>query len=279
MDANIKDVLWRIRLFGRRVRALAVTHWRYGVLGAATLLVAIVALAIFSIWSTPESVLFPVKTRVIEPAVGLFHFTSSGRAAYNTTLLERRFSELQDLRFDSATTSPETLDAVSSLIARESEHALASLDTASLSYEVSLDRRLELLSIVDAHDTLAGAEPEFDPIKDAASAAREATLRSLRSTAEQFASSTPDAAMDYLARELGALPEAVAGLADGSDAERRALSRLEEAQDAIASGDLGDAIVSVLRVRQEIVVDSLLWESQRGPQGDVPDAGPIPEGN
>lgn len=252
----------------------------YVLLAALALIVLLVVFLVVSLQALPGESLYSVKTRVIEPTSRVFRVTPRMQAAHSIGLLERRLRELESMSTDQATTTPEALERFASLVHAEVRRADDSLASArSLAGGSALDLHLHILSAADAHQTLARSAEEFASVEEEIESARGDAYRAFETKARDFASTTPEDASSYLSEQLTTLEGEMGTVAHGSSAENRAMDRLEDAQDAIMTGNIGDAIIFILRARQAIAVDRYLFDSERGPQrGDAPIPAPNTEG-
>lgn len=262
-----------------RERSLAFMrmYWRHILIAFVVILVLLLGVSLVSYRALPGESLYGFKTRIVEPTAHVVRFTPRMQASHSIDVLERRLKELEALQNDSATSTPETLGNFAWLVQREVDRANSAL-LRSGSPEKALDLHLKILSTADAHQTIVRSSEEFWSVEETIEDARGNAYRGLETTARNFASTSAEAAGSYLGDQLRVLEAELGSVASGSDAETRATARLSDAQDAIAQGDLGDAIVFVLRARQAIAVDQYLFDSERGPQRGVTPETPTTEG-
>lgn len=247
-------------------------------IGVALLLIGGSGLIAFlSSRTLPGDAFYTTKTEFMEPMIGATKFSSSQKAHYNVSLLERRLHELQLLRTDTATTTPEALSAVASLVQDEVKNTEESLSVMRRDTpERTLDILLDMLTVTDAHSTLSRTVPEFEPLEETLEDARGRAFDLLKETTHAFASSSPTSAASRLGDEIRTLETELPDVADGSQAKVRALQHLDNARDTIAAGDIGDALFFIFRARQAIAVDGYLFDSERGLTDDEPAPPQVP---
>ncbi len=254
------------------------TYGLYVLMGIGVLVVLLLVFAFITFRALPGQSLYGVKTKVFEPIAHAVRVTPGMQAAYSAHVLERRLRELQALSTDTATSTPEALNVFAALVQKEVRRADDSLGASSMSPESALDLHLKILSATDANQTLTRSNAEFAPVEEMIEDARGDAYRAFNGAVHDFASTSPEAAGSYVGEQLRLLEGEITTIARGSDAEVRALARLSDAQDAISEGNVGDALVFVLRARQAIAVDRYLFDSERGPEQGAPMPQPTTEG-
>jgi len=135
--------------------------------------------------------------------------------------------------------------------------------------------------LTKASETLAETSEELSPITQSLEEIRRNTNASLELAVVEYASSTsPEEAAEYIIAEIEQIAAKLDAIAPGSDAARLTTARVNDANEAIADGNIADAILFILRAEEAIAVDEYLFASERGDVKGVPtETQPIPEGN
>lgn len=264
-----------------RTRFSFKSSWQL-LLGGVAVVLLLVVLGIFfaSKASAPGTTLYPVKVYVAEKAIVLTKITTNARVTYETRRLEERLEELKALGTDSASSTPETLAFVSSLMEQHTSDAVSALAGTTANAK-QLELLLKLVILTNAGDEVADTSEEFLSMRDSMGNARDTANDSLRTSIETFASTSPEQEVKEL---IGAQIEAVGNdiekVAPGSTAQRLAVLRVNDALEAITDGNIADALRYILKAREVIAVDQYLWDGERGPVDGAPlPPAEIPEGN
>ncbi len=232
--------------------------------------------------SLPGQRLYSFKTGVAEEAVAFTKRDAAAKNAYAVNRIERRLAELKTLASDDSTTTPETLAVVAALTDTHTKVVLETTDTTdSLSSEQKIDALAVLSNVTRAQESLVDSAEEFAPIRNTTSDIERAAAAALTTRIEDFAStSAPEAVRTYLGNQLSLVSADITKVANGSRAQNLTVQRINDANEAIADGNLTDALTYILRARQAIAVDGYLFEAERGPiDGQPIEVIEIPEGS
>lgn len=283
LDGEVKQPLsvFTPPITALRTRFSLRSSWQLFLLaGVAVLAIIVLGLTIVSKTSTPGTTLYPVKVYVAEKAIVLTKITVSARVTYETRRLEARLEELKALGTDGATSTPETLTLVSSLIEQHTSDAVNALAGTKANAR-QLDMLLQLAILTNASDEVADTSEEFAPMRDSIGNTRGQAGDSLRVAIETFASTSPEQEVkEYIGAQIEAVGNDIKKVAPGSTAERLAIVRVNDALEAITDGNVADALRYILKAREVIAVDQYLWDSERGPIDGAPlPTTEIPEGS
>ncbi len=245
----------------------------YALLGLLVVLVIAIATAAFIARETmPTSKLYSLKVKIYEPVVMMTKFSASAKAEYATNLIESRFQELMYLRDTGAT----DVAIVSPLVARATETigiTAQHLSESDLRSEERIDALLTLSIPVKAMETIAQATDSLDPSEDAFEELRKTISKTMTTSVQSYASTTDaERAKIFLGTHIERVTELLPKVAPGSTAQRIALTRIEDMRIALEEGDIGSALVAILRAEEILIVDGMVWGSERG---DGPDIAPI----
>ncbi len=232
--------------------------------------------------SLPGQRLYGFKTGVAEEAVAFTKRDAAAKNEYAVSRIERRLSELKALAVDDGTSTPEALATVAALTDAHAALVLGTLESsASLSPEQKIDTLSTLSNVTRAQETLVDSAEELTPIRDATSGLEHTAAQALSASVENFASSSaPDAVRAYIGSQLSIVSGDISKVANGSRAQNITIQRISDANEAIADGNMTDALTYILRARQAIAVDSYLFEAERGPvDGQPVEVMEIPEGS
>ena len=232
--------------------------------------------------SLPGQRLYGFKTGVAEEAVAFTKRDAAAKNEYAVSRIERRLSELKALAVDDGTSTPEALATVAALTDAHAALVLGTLESsASLSPEQKIDTLSTLSNVTRAQETLVDSAEELTPIRDATSGLEHTAAQALSASVENVASSSaPDAVRAYLGSQLSIVSGDISKVANGSRAQNITIQRISDANEAIADGNMTDALTYILRARQAIAVDSYLFEAERGPvDGQPVEVMEIPEGS
>lgn len=252
------------------------------IIAVLLVLVIIVGVGYQSLNSLPGDKFYPVKVGFVEPTIRLTKLTSDDRSNYDINRMKARLDEMKVLMRDDATTTPETLETMGRLIDSYTNDALDALNSdSSLSYEERIIIMSELSNVSQAEETLAKTFPEFEPMRDLLGESQGKITDSLESLIETFASTSPSEDVNaFLSAQINEVSEAIKEVAQGSNAQKQAISRINNANEDIIDGKTSNAIVWLVRAKQSIAVDQYLWDSERGPlDGEVIPQSEIPEGS
>jgi hypothetical protein len=259
------------------------------VIAAAVLAtVCVLAVASFLVLKTistdslPGESLYTYKTSLVEEITAYTQFTSDAKVEYDIQRLEMRLSELGTLVNDTSSSSPETLGAFATLIAKHVSEAHTTLQKAGTrSAEEKIDAYAKLATLTRAIEIAVTDMDEFSSITNQLSEIESMTDDNLTSAIGAFVETgDPLALGSYISTQITFVGEQTAALAPGSTAQSQTIRRVSEAQEAIAANDMSAALASILKARQAIEIDSYLWDGERAPQdGSLPEPGPMPEGS
>jgi hypothetical protein len=253
--------------------------WKRGV--ALALLLAILVLATLTYISRdalPGEPLFDLKVNVLERGYAMTKFTKSSQASYAVARMEKRLNELLVLRRDTATSSEETLRTIASLSNDHAQTAVDALTDSLLTSEGRINTLARVTTVAKAKETLAQEVPEFASSTEAFEELRKSLSSALALSVESYASTTPsDQVKVFLAEHVQNVSDALPSVAQGSSAQRIAIRRVQDAQEAIEENKLGVAILSLLKAEEALAVDGYVWGSERGEE-ELPLEVPVTEG-
>jgi len=257
------------------VRAHITPMVAYTTLGVVALLIGITAvLGYVSYGSLPGNKLYPVKVHVAENAIALTKLTSDARVAWSLQQMEARLNELVYIERDIATTSPETLASFANIVDGQSTSAIKTIEKSSLALESKVDALARLSTLAHAQDTLADSAEELTSIADTLQGTRKNVDDALDAQITFFIDAGDQEAINsYLSFHIEKVSQELPQIANGSDAQRRAITQIQETLDAIAANDTKEAITSLLKTERAIAIDGYLLDEERGP---VEGAAPLP---
>ncbi len=232
--------------------------------------------------SLPGETLYSFKTNVAEEVTALTKFNTTAKAAYATTRLEHRLTELKILAADNATSSPEHLSTVAALSAAHANTVMGAVGSSeALSPEEKITALANLLNIARAQETLTDEAVEFAPISEAINTLEGSADDTLREAVFTFASTSDAAVVSAFAQvHIADISEALPDLTQGSRAQTLTIRRVTDANEAIIDGDMADAIIYLLKAKEAIAVDRVLYDTERGfIEGQSKEAGEMPEGS
>ena len=232
--------------------------------------------------SLPGTTLYPIKVHFVEPTISLTKLTSDDRSSYNIHRMTSRLEELKVLAQDNATTSPDTLASMGRLIDSYTDDALVALnEDSSLSYEARIRGLSQLTNVSQAQETLIRSRAEFSTIEEVLGNVQSKVTTALETSVQTFASSSDaETVSAFLSEQVQEVGASLNEIAAGSNAQKQAIARIQNANEDIVDGNYPRAIIWILRARQSISVDAFLFDSERGPvEGTVLPDTVIPEGN
>lgn len=208
--------------------------------------------------SLPGEPLYVVKVRVLEEAIGLTYFEPSERIDYELSLMETRLDELKRLTADNATTSDAVLADVHTLINDRAEHITNVVsDSKEIGETKQIQALADLSAVVKAHEVVAETEPELRPIARSLRTTRTHTTDALRKQVTEFADTAPkEEVTDYMNEKIDAVTEDVSAIASSTDSTREeTVQHLNDADEALVDGSVGDALMSVLEAERTLNVE------------------------
>ena len=246
-------------------------------------LIGVIAVALLLVVGTtfvardtmPEDRLYYTKTHTYEGALALTKLSESAKLAYDISRTEARLAELQSLVADQATTSPEVAIEVGNLVEIHTKHFVTTLNDSSLSLTDRIDTLAKIDAVAKAAERVVDDNEELTSAKEAIERGRDAIDESRRVAMESLSSSDDTAAIQkYLQVLIARVGERIGTVAQGSDAQRIALMRINDANDAIEEMDFGHALIALLRADQAIDLDQYLYAAERGEGPQKKGAGP-----
>lgn len=228
------------------------------------LVLVIVALAFTARETMPGDALYSFKVNVYEPAIMATRLTDRTQLKYGVTLLETRFAELVSLR-DNRTA---TVENVAPLLARTAETTTFLYDIMgddSLTTEERLDTLFEATVQVKAMETIVQGTDDLSHSRNAFGDLLKSVSDNLNQTVTAYASSTdPDRVKQYLGSHIDAVSTLLPKVANGSAAQKQALTRIDVMQEEVADNNLPKAITAILRAEEALRVDGMVWGAERG---------------
>lgn len=245
----------------------------YVMLGtAAALLIIVAAVAFLAKETTPGDPLYTAKINIYERAVATTKFTGEAKVAYEASRIDSRFTELQTIARESGTTSPEVVEQVGALIERHANDAVTALNSSTLSLEDQITLLAEIGTTLRAASILIDDTEELASSTDGVETARESVASALSTGVATFTTSGATSTIEaFLSKRINVLGESIVKVAPGSEAQRLAITRITDASEAVADGDLKFALNAILRAEEAIAVDGYLYASERG-EGPLPEA-------
>lgn len=248
------------------------TTYRAPLVAVCVLILGIIFLGIFfskSLSSLPGASDYSLKTELVEKLIGYTKFGATAHASYDITRLERRLTELKALSADAATSSPEVQGVVGTLIDAHIKDALTIVKNSSLSSERRIDTLSKLSDVVNALGVLIESTDELTPMSVQIETSAQNVDDALTESMHTFVTdrSVADVSI-YLGTQIEDVSTKITTVAPGSTAQRRAISRISDANEAIIDGHMEEAITYILKARQAISLDSYLFDAERG-LGDV----------
>ncbi|MFM2374788.1 MAG: hypothetical protein RLZZ234_783 [Candidatus Parcubacteria bacterium] len=253
--------------------------WRSVAALVVLLLVVILAtLTYISRDTLPGEPLFNLKVNVLERGFAMTRLTKSAQASYGVTRMEKRLNELLVLQRDSASSTEETLRTIAGLSNEHAQGALAALTDSLLTPEARINALARVTTASKAEETLAQEFPEFAPVKDDFETLRQSLSDALKVSVESYASTTPiEEVKLFVAEHVQNVSRALPSVAQGSDAQRIAIRRVEIAQESIEKNELAVALLSLIKAEEAIAVDGYVWGSERGEE-ELSGEAPVTEG-
>jgi hypothetical protein len=259
------------------------TKTRYILIAAfGVLCIGLTLLATYASKQLPGESLYAFKTSVVEETIAFTKLSAAQKIAYNTKRLETRMAELTALSRDQSSTTPDVLATVATLSDAHASAALSALAAAQKNPTAEhIDTLAALSTITKSEVTLADATSEFETITDSLENTDRNVNSFLKSSIGAFASSSPtDVVYAYIDAHIRAVSTESSQVAPGSTAAATIIRRISDTNEAITDGDMAEAINSIIKARQAIAIDGLLWDAERGPIEGMPiPSTEIPEGN
>ncbi len=231
----------------------------------------------------PGDALYGFKTSIVEQVTNATKLTPEARAKEATDLLTVRLRELQALAADNASSSPETLAALADLTTRHANQLTDAIATAE-----SLDTERRITTLAEGSATLRAIEvliedtPEFASIRKQVSEGEGRAEDTLRGIVTAYATTGDSNTVSiFIGNRIVGVGEGLETVAAGSRAQQIAFRRVAETNEAIAQGDLGNALFFIIKAEEAMLVDRLLYDTERGIGDNLPTADPsqIPEGS
>jgi hypothetical protein len=251
----------------------------YTLLGILAVLIIALATAAFVARETmPNDRLYTFKVNVYEPALMLTKTSDRSKVVYGTSLLETRFTELLTLRNEGVT----DVETIAPLVARAAETTsgiAANLRESGLPNEDRLDAMLQVSIQVKAMETVAQDTEALSHSEDAFEELRKSISSQFSENVSNYASSTdPEVVKQYMGSHVARVTELLPTVALGSAAQRQALMRIEVMQSSLEENDLASALNAILKAEEALVVDGLVYASERGEGPDTAPAATTTEG-
>lgn len=198
--------------------------------------------------SLPSSILYPIKTNVIEKSFTALHIHSREKANYQIVLLQTRLAEAIALA---------AADTVSDeAIARLQARTFAQRDTLFNIIETSIDSAYpktdvlytlnEFSSVATALEAVSEADPELTAFGDEAETIRQDTVRLYKDRVESFvATESPVTIYTYLTEQLQTVQTELNNPDVDKDTLRSAGNYLDRVEPAVGNNDLDKAILAL----------------------------------
>lgn len=244
--------------------------------------VAFVALALLSTNSTPDQKLYGFKTGVLEPVVKATKLSDASKLRYTSELLDKRVAELLTLYSDNSTSTEETSGKLAELTKEHTSDSVWIIQqSSSLSAQEKIQALAEITNSTRAFETLADNTEEFSSIKDSSEEIQNISQDGLGQEVANFASTSDATTLaTFVGEQIAAVGEEIKTVAPSSRAQKLALTRIDDAGEAISDSNFLDAINFLLRARQAIAVDTYLYAAERGEgAAETYDPGEVPEGS
>lgn len=236
-----------------------------GSVSVASLLLIFVGTAYASQDSLPGEPLYAMKVHVVEEMVALTKVTPDEKVAYDTVLMEKRLSELQQLIEIEETPEPEVLEAVADQIDEHIAHVTEVIDTTpenEFPHESKIDALTKLSGISKAQSKIAKHEKKLATIVSSLEGSDTTASESLVSTVEEFVNEgTPEEVNSYLSEQITDVGEQVQASTTDETVRDTAERHLNDVNEALTDGDTGEALISILEAQEVIDVEAYLEQS------------------
>jgi hypothetical protein len=234
-------------------------------LSFASLLIIFVGTAYASYDSLPGEPLYVMKVHVVEEMVALTKVSPDEKVAYDTALMEKRLTELQQLIEIEKAPEPEVLKVVADQIDDHIAHATEVLETSKeneLPHESKIDVLTKLSGITKAQSKIAKQEKILAPIVSSLEETDVVASENLVSTVEEFVTEgTPEEVNSYLSEQITDVGEQIQASTTDETVRDTAERHLNDVNEALIDGDTGEALLSILEAQEVIDVDVYLEES------------------
>jgi DNA-directed RNA polymerase subunit F/uncharacterized protein YejL (UPF0352 family) len=232
--------------------------------------------------SLPGSQLYTFKTKVAEEVLERTKMSTEAKLAYEQRRFESRLNDFITLNGDSSTSSHEVTSNVAWLAEK---HANAIIDTVTSNSDIRTVKKVEMLSGLATHaramEILTDDSKEFKTIADQVSQVEGKVSDSLSTEIEKFVTEDDEVAIgEFFSAQIQYVATNAQSLAFGSTAQNLVLKRVADAQDAVVSKNMTEALTYILRAREAILIDGYLQDGERAPEnGILPEPQAMPEGS
>lgn len=222
---------------------------------------ALIAGAVLVMTAAPSSVLYGMKVSIAEPAIGSFYRTPTARIGYQFALLERRVGEMQGLGEQAnpasaairrvATESEMATEEVIALIAMYEDTSFTL--TQAVLYTIEVDTYLRALErVIRGNDVLNQEARDLRVLRREVSEVVQVRVEQL------IARGTGAGAAIFLSDLVTLLQTEVAVRGVTQETREQVSDFITQAESEIASGDLADAINTLIRAYQQVKTELIL---------------------
>jgi hypothetical protein len=230
----------------------------------------LVAVCLFVLWyvlthATPGSPYYAFKVGYFEHMVRSMWYGDERRVAYDVARLRNRFEELSGLAYDQQISAPDVIDEVATYALKSGEEIRATLIHRQRLSQGEIVSANEAVGLLRSSEILASESEELKSTFDRFSSARKDTSDVLRDVVSEYASTTNEEDVRaFLLARVQRVTEAITTVAQGSAAQKQALMRAYDANEALIENNLGLALLAILRAEESIFVDTTLYTRERG---------------
>jgi uncharacterized protein YejL (UPF0352 family) len=130
-------------------------------------------------------------------------------------------------------------------------------------------------------EILTNDSKEFETIIDQVSQVEGKVSDSLSTEIEKFVTEDDEVVIgEFFSAQIQYVATNAQSLAFGSTAQNLVLKRVADAQDAVVSKNMTEALTYILRAREAILIDGYLQDGERAPEnGILPEPQAMPEGS
>jgi hypothetical protein len=210
--------------------------------------------------SLPGEALYPLKVHVLEEMILFTKIDAEEKLAYDISLMEIRFEELEQLLAAEEVPTSETLAIVADQIDEHVNHAAGVMKNASKT-EITTEEKVEVIAkinqLTEAQSVLTAQNEEFTTIVPAVDEANDRASNVLNTNIEEFvATETKEEVQAYLSEQITEVSTAITGTTTSDIA-----TYLQDVQAALAEGQTDVALISIFAAQEAVSVEKLLETS------------------